>query len=772
MHRVRLLFIVTLFLKSSAIFAQQKVAISGVVRDTLTGETLIGAVIQEPQSGIGTMSDSYGLFSLELPGGTHVLNVSYAGYKKKMEQIEVTSGKTLNIMLQPVANGLKEVVVSSENGLANVQKQRLTVQTIKSLPAFLGEPDVLKAIQTLPSVKAAGDGNSGFYVRGGGTDQNLILLDEAIVYNPSHLLGFFSTFNTDMLKDVSLYTGFIPVMYGGRLSSVIDIRTKDGNNQIISTSGGIGLLGAKLQLEVPVKKNKGSFILSGRRSFVDALNKLAANADTKNNTIYYYDINAKANYTLNDKNRVYLSFYAGNDVLKLGDVFGLKWGNTTFTLRWNHLFTDKLFLNTSVISSNFRYAIGMGNRNDGADFIASIQDHSIKEDFTWHATSSHTIAFGLQFTNHKFNPGQIQKRSDSSPYNEFSIDKQFANEYSLYATDEMKLSGKLSAEIGLRYSFYHVIGAGKSYTFSDPDAPHPTDTQVFTKGQTIAAYGNAEPRILLKYAIDENNLLNLGYSRTTQNIHLASNSTSSFPTDLWISTSKYIKPELADIVSAGYFHTLMNNGITASVELYYKKLQHQIDFRNGAQMFANPYYERDIVLGKGEAYGTELLIKKTKGKTTGWIGYSLSWSKRQFDEINNGRPFYAKNDRRHNINIVITQKISTRLEASAAWIYATGNAVSFPVGRMEFDGQNIPIYTERNGYRMPDYHRLDLSLTLLNKPAKKYRTSWNFSVYNAYARQNTWAYTFRQSEEMPKEPQLYKLYLFGIVPSITYNFKF
>lgn len=755
---------------------QGRITISGSVKDRETGEALIGVSVYLAGTQSGTSTNAYGYYALPVHSAGGKVVYSFVGYTTVEREILPNQSAAIDVYLDPEAKMLNEVSVSENWERENVGRldlglEKLSMQTIKSLPAFLGEPDVLKAIQSLPAVKSAGDGNAGFYVRGGNIDQNLIQLDEAVVYNPTHLLGFYSTFNSDILKDVALYTGTIPASYGGRLSSVMDIRTKDGNMKKFGGSGGIGILGMKLSLEGPLKKDRGAFILSGRRSFLDLLVKLEGDEARKNNIIYFYDFNAKASYALNSKNKIILSGYAGKDEFRLGNAFGLRWGNKTFTLRWNHLFNDRLFLNSTVISSRFNYEISIGSREDGADFIASITDHGVKEDFSWFASDRHTVTFGAQFIHHIFNPGQIRRNSPESPYTEFNSNKQFADEMAGYIADEFKVNSRLAISAGIRYSLYDVRGPGRTYTFASPNDAHPSDEQNFPKGSRIEAYHNLEPRLSLRYLLAENSSIKAGYSRASQNIHLASNSATALPSDLWLSSSKKVKSEIADVWTTGYSQTSFNGILETSIEAYYKKLSNQIDFRDGAQIFTNPFVERDIISGQGKAYGLETMLKKPTGSLTGWISYSLSWSKRQFDEINGGEWFFAKNDRRHQLNLVVAKKLGRRAEVSANWIYASGNAISFPTGKVYFDGQIVPVYSERNGYRMSDYHRLDLSLNLYPKKPTK-RGNWNFSIYNVYGRKNTWAYEFKPSETNPDVQNLYRLYLFRFVPSVSYQFKF
>ncbi|MCB0739246.1 MAG: TonB-dependent receptor plug domain-containing protein, partial [Bacteroidetes bacterium] len=633
---------------------------------------------------------------------------------------------------------------------------------------LMGEPDVLKTIQLMPGVKNAGEGGSGFLVRGGTIDQNLILLDEATVYNPSHLLGFFSVFNSDALKNVTLYKGGMPAEYGGRASSVMDIRMKDGNNKKFGVSGGIGAISSKLTLEGPIVKDKGSFIVSGRRTYADLFLKLSPDENLQNTKLYFYDFNAKANYALGKKDRLYLSFYTGRDNFGFSDVFSFNWGNQTGTLRWNHLFSDKLFSNTTLIYSNYDYEFGIGSGENEFALGSNIEDFNFKQDFNWFAHNNHNVKFGVNLMHHEILPGEIRVGEDND-FEPFQVDKKYSLEGAAYIQNEHKVSSRLTMKYGLRYSYFNYLGDGTAYEFNDKGEI--TKQTEYDRWESIQAYGGLEPRLSANYMITANSSFKLGYNRAYQYIHLLSNSTAGNPTDVWTPSTNNIKPQLADQISLGYFRNFNNNAIKSSIEVYYKDMQNLIEYRTGASLLLNNSVESELIFGKGMAYGTELMVEKTKGKLTGWMSYTLSRTLRSFDDIDNGNLFPARQDRIHDVSLVAMYAPNSKWQFSAAFVYYTGDAVTFPVGKYEVDGITVPYYTERNGYRMPEYHRLDLGATWYRKRTEKVETSWNFSVYNAYGRENAYTITFQENDDTG-ETEAVKLALFKYIPSITYNFKF
>jgi hypothetical protein len=757
------------------ISAQIKFTVSGTVRDKKTGESLIGAnIILQEKSRIGGTTNSYGFYSLTAPSGEYRLIISFAGFHTDTVNISLKRNIVVPVELGAEEAQLEEVEVTAQRKDDNVSRplmgvQKLTTNEIKNIPVLFGEKDVLKTMQLLPGIKSAGDGNSGFYVRGGAADQNLILLDEATVYNATHLLGFFSTFNSDAIKDITVYKGGMPAEYGGRLSSVVDIRMNDGNSKDFGVGGGLGLISSRLNVEGPIVKDEGSFSISARRTYADLFLKLSKDTNLNRNTLYFYDLNAKANYKIDDKNRIYLSGYFGRDVLALGANFGLDYGNATGTLRWNHVFSDRLFSNTSLIYSNYNYAITINSDSNNIKISSEIKDLDLKEDLQYFANTDNKIDFGFSVIHHALSPGIVAASSNSS-YNSQTLQTKYSFENALYISHELTLPEKWKFNYGLRLTAFNVMGPGNFYSYDS--SGNPKDTASYTSGQIVKTYLNLEPRFSASYQLNEYSSLKGSYTRNVQNLHLLSNSTSSDPTDLWIPSSNNVKPEIADQESLGYYRNFKNNQYEFSSEIYYKIMQNQIDYKNGAQLRANENVESQLLFGRGRAYGWELFLKKKAGKLTGWIGYTLSRTELKIDGINNGNYFPARQDETHDVSVVGIYQASKKWTISATWVYNTGNAVTFPSGKYEVNGEVVFYYTERNGYRMPAYHRLDLAATLQGKETKKFESSWTFSVYNAYNRKNAYSITFQQDPNDAAKTQAVEYSLFGIIPSVTYNFKF
>ena len=767
-----LFFFVVIGFKVSA---QNKYTISGYIKDVKTGEQLIGSsiVIKEiPATGVNT--NAYGFYSITIPEGKYTVTAQLTGYQMQADTIILNKNMKLDFALSDAVAELNAVIVTDEKkdqNITNTQMgvDKLDIKQIQAVPVFFGEKDVLKTLQLLPGVKSVGDGGSGFYVRGGNTSQNLILLDEATVYNASHLLGFFSVFNSDAIKDVTLYKGTQPAEFGGRLSSVLDIKMKDGNDQKLSVSGGIGLIASRLNIEAPIKKNKGSFIISARRTYADALLRaFTRNQSLKKSTLYFYDVNLKANYRLNDKNRIYLSGYLGKDVLGFGN-FGLNYGNITGTLRLNHLFNDKFFSNTSLIFTNYDYKITTTFGSNSLDIISRIQDYSVKQDFQYFLNSKNKIKFGLQSTYHKLIPGSITSTSNS-PLSKRGVPNKFAWENAIYLSHEAKLTDKLSIEYGARLTSFTLLGPGTFYTYDAND--NVTDSAKYTQTQAVKTYINLQPRATFNYVLNTKSAIKGNYARNAQYMHLLQNTTSGSPTDLWIPSSNNVKPELCDQVSLGYFRNFLDNMFETSIETYYKSYQNQIDYINGAQLNLNANVESQLLYGKGRSYGVELFIKKKYGRFTGWLGYTLSRTERKINGINNDSWYPATQDITHYITAVGIFQLNKKWTASAVFVYYTGNAVTFPSGKYEVNGQVVFYYTQRNGYRMPAYNRLDIGFTYQAKKTEKFESSWNFSCYNAYGRENPYSITFQVNPNNPQQTQAVMTYLFRWVPSITYNFKF
>ena len=759
---------------STLAMAQQTYSVSGTVKDKKNGELLIGVSVKVSEDPtINVVANEYGFYSLSLPEGNYTLVISYPGYQDFEQKINVDQNIKLDLPLLPsesVEKAIDEVVITGikkDKNLTSAQMgaETLSIKNIEKLPVLFGEKDVMKTIQLLPGIKSNGEGSSGFSVRGGATDQNLILLDEAPVYNASHLLGFFSTFNSDALKDASIIKGNSPAQYGGRLSSVLDVKMKDGNNKDYNVNGGIGLISSRLSVEGPIQKEKSSFIVSGRRTYADLF--LKANKDYKDNKLYFYDLNLKANYQINENNRIYLSGYFGRDVLGLGDTFNTDWGNTTATLRWNSIISSKLFSNTSFIYSNYDYKISLKNDDTVFDLNSKIRDWNLKQDFTWFAGNKHSVRFGLQSIYHTLTPSSASGTTVSS----FARNPRYSWENAVYINDDYKATEKLTINYGARLSMFSILGGD---TFNTYENGVLTDSKFLEKGKFGKTYVNIEPRISANYRINEVSSVKGGYSRNTQNLHLLSNSNSGNPTDQWIGSSYTVKPEIADQISLGYSRNFNNNNYELNAEVYYKDMKNQIDFKNGAQIGfdTGADVESELLFGKGRAYGLELIAKKKSGKLTGWISYTLSKTERKINGINNNEWYNARMDKTHDLSIVATYQLNPKWSFSGLFVYSTGNAVTFPTGKYELNGQTVFQYSNRNADRMPAYHRMDLSATYEPSSNKRFRGSWTFGIYNLYGRENAYTINFEDNPDRPGTTRAMQTSLFRWVPNITYNFKF
>lgn len=776
MHPLFLAFVL-IYLGSSSAFGQEKHTLSGYIRDAASGEELIGASVYATDIDKGTTSNVYGYYSLTLPEGTYALKIQYLGYEPIYEEIALTEDISRNFELGESSEKLDEVeVVGERSSTQNIESVEMSVASlditsIKKIPAIFGEVDIVKSIQLLPGITNAGEGVGGFFVRGGGVDQNLILLDEATVYNASHLLGFFSVFNPDAIKDVKLYKGGIPAQFGGRLSSLMDIRMNEGNMKQWSVRGGIGLISSKLTVEGPIKKDKASFIVSGRRTYADLFLKLSRNEELRNNTLYFYDLNAKINYKINEKNRIFLSGYFGQDRFILGNAFSTDWGNTTATVRWNHLFSPKLFSNFTFVFSKFKYSLGVPEGAFAFDWDASIQDFSLKSDFTAFVTPNVSLKFGFIATHHTFEPANFRPTGEEgeSILTAFKVPNKHAIEPAVYLSSEQKIGSHVVLQYGLRYSAFYNIGPGRVYQYEE-DGETVADTTFYSSFEGIKFYHGLEPRFSANFIINEANSIKTSYNRTRQYLHLISNSTVSSPFDIWVPSDPYIEPQIADQVALGYFRNFFDGKIETSVEVYYKKMQNLIDYKDNAELILNDKIETELLSGDGQSYGAEFFIKKPGGRFNGWISYTLARTERTIPGINDGETYPATYDRRHNLSVVGNFEITEQWTVSANWVYYTGLAVTFPVGRFNYNGVITPIFSDRNGYRLPDYHRLDLAINYSWQKRKTWSNQINLSFYNIYNRKNPFSYTFRQSG--PNETEAVKTYLFGIVPSFSYSFKF
>jgi hypothetical protein len=711
MKNLGMLFLYFVMFGFTKSFAQSKTryTVSGTIKDANSGETLIGAnVILYAAKPSGTLTNGYGFYSINAEEGTYKMAISFTGFKTDTVEIVLDKNVRLDVSIQSKKAQLDVVVISSKKKNENISKplmgvEKLNMAQINKLPVLFGERDIMKSIQLMPGFKSAGEGNAGFNVRGGNADQNLVLLDEAPVYNASHLLGFFSTFNSDAIKDVSVYKGGMPAQYGGRLSSVVDIKMKDGNAKKLDVAGGLGLISSRINISAPIVKDKGSFIISGRRTYADAFLALQKDTGQGKRTLYFYDVNLKANYKISNKDRVFLSGYFGRDVLSFGEGFSADWGNKTATLRWNHIFGNRLFSNTSLIYSDYSYKIKVKAGNDKFKGTSNIVDYNFKQDFDWSYSNKSKIRFGGNFIKHDVLPGSVTAET-LSPLAVKPVQKKLFYETAIYASHEWKATDNLEIIYGLRGSNISIKGPGNFFEYnSKGDIIKITK---YDKGQTVKSYFNIEPRLSLSYKLNELTSVKASYNRNVQNLHLITNTTSANPTDVWLPSSNNIKPEIADQVSLGFYKNSKNGMYEFTSEVYYKDLQNQIDYRNAAQILANDNVESELLFGKGRAYGLEMMMRKTTGRLTGWVGYTLSKVEKQIDGINNNEYFNARQDRTHDISIVAMYDISKKWNISGTWVYNTGSAVTFPSGKYNAAGQTVFLYTERNGYRMPAYHRM------------------------------------------------------------------
>jgi len=762
------LLVLSLGLYCLPLMAQQNVVLSGTVRDKKTGESLIKAVIRiQELPNAGIISNEYGFYSLTLPKGNYVAVVSQVGYETLVQKIKLDSSVSIDFKLE-TKNQLREVVVESSRKNDNLTKAQMGTETINmsaisKVPVIFGEKDLLKTIQLLPGVKSAGEGNSGFFVRGGGADQNLILLDEAPVYNATHLLGFFSTFNSDAIKDATIIKGNSGSQYGGRLSSVLDVKMKEGNNQDYTVNGGLGLISSKVSIEGPLQKNKSSFILSGRRTYADVF--LKATEKFKDNILYFYDLNAKANYQINAKNKVYISGYFGRDELGLGQDFGIDWGNKTGTIRWNKIISNRLFLNTSLIYSDYNYNVKLKNGTTNFNINSNIKDVNLKQDYTLYANGLNTLRFGFNSILHTITPSTFS----GTVINSVAKEGRNGLENAFYLTNNYRANNQLTIDYGMRLSMYTLMGGDVYNIYENGVVKSSVKLNRSSFGKT---YANLEPRITTNYRINEETSIKAGYARNVQHLHLLSNSVASSPSDQWIGNSYNIKPEIADQLSLGYVTKLFKSNFEFTAETYYKYLQNQIDYKDGAEINTVSDVESVLLYGIGRAYGLELLLKKKEGRLTGWVGYTLSKTERKIDGINEGKWYNARQDRTHDISVVGIYELNSRWSISGVFVYNTGDAVTYPTGKYNLQGQTLYQYAARNANRMPAYHRLDFSATYEKNKTKRMHGSWNFSLYNVYGRENAFRISFKDDPNDPTRTQIIRTALFKWVPSVTYQFKF
>lgn len=782
------------FLLVFPLFAQQY-SISGRVKDASNGETLLGATILI-EGGGGAITNEYGFYSTTLDSGIYKVTYKYLGFDDVTKTVILDENKTVNVELGETANVIGTAVVSAKAIERRVENKQISVvkletAKIKEIPVIFGEVDILKTITLLPGIQSAGEGNSGFNVRGGSQDQNLILLDEATVYNASHLLGFFSVFNGDAVKDLEVYKGGIPAKYGGRLSSIVDIKMRDGNAKKFAAIGGVGTISSRLTLEGPIVKDKSSFMIAGRRSYADIFLPFAPDENIQDSKLFFYDLNLKANYELSDKDRLYISGYFGRDVLGLSELFGINWGNATATLRWNHLVNEKMFVNTSLVYSDFNYGVDISfadNASFGLD--QSINDIYIKSDWTNFVNQKSKLNFGGQVIYHRFNPGLFAPNNEESGliFEEIQIEKRKALESGWYVDHEYKHSTRLNFRYGLRFSTFSNIG-GSEYTYTkNPETNEPiaelTVRDSFGASEIYNTYAGLEPRASISYNLTTTMALKGSYNRTFQYVQQATNTASSFPTDQWFSANKNIKPQRADQVAIGLFKNF-DLGLETSAEIYYKWMDNQIDYRDNAALAFNENLDGELLTGDGWAYGAEFYVAKTEGKSSGFISYTWAKTMRQINGISGDNPYVAGFDRRHNLSVVFTQKFSKRLLATASFVFASGQPLTTPVSKYFYDGEWQTNYNsqERNNFRLPAYHRADIGVTLKGKekPNKRLKSNWNFSIYNLYNRENPYALYFREirDTDLEKFPNAqvgntgaFQTTLFKIIPAVTWNFEF
>jgi hypothetical protein len=765
-------------------FAQDKYTLNGYIKDSLSGESILSASISF--GGKVITSNPFGFYSITLDEGEYTVIVSHASYMTRSFNVALTQDIQQNILLVPKAGDLNEVVVYSRKRDANVRNAQmgkidLSIGQIKSIPAFLGEVDILKAIQLLPGIQSAGEGNSGFYVRGGGPDQNLIILDDAVVYNSGHLFGFFSIFNSDAIKNTSIIKGGMPAQYGGRLSSVLDVTMKDGNSNRFQGEGGIGLIASRLSIQGPLKKDKASFILSGRRTYIDALAKpfISKESNAYGSGYYFYDLNAKLNYKMSEKDKLFLSGYFGRDVFsfrdkKLSFRADIPWGNSTGTLRWNHIFNPRLFANTTLVYNDYNFNFGAAQNNFEINLSSGIKDGTFKMDLDFYPSGSHKMKFGGLSTYHKFIPNVTSGHQDSVVFQPSNGGEKYALENALYIQDDWDLSSRIKLNYGLRWSSFTQLGP---YTKFIKDAnQNKLDSTYYKNFQKIITYAGWEPRATIRYSLNNNTSVKASVTRNLQFIHLVSNAGTTLPTDLWVPSTFLVKPQISMQYAAGLFRNFQNNEYETSVEVYYKRMQNQIEYKEGySPSLRDP--EEEFVFGKGWSYGSEWFVNKTRGRLTGWIGYTLSWTWRQFPQLNEGLKYPAKYDRRNDLSVVGMFELNKKWKLGSVFVYATGNATSLPERFYVLNGVLTQEYSAINKYRMPSYHRLDVSATYTpeKKQKKKWESYWVFSVYNLYNRKNPYFIYFDQSGNPYNgsvQIQAKQVSLFPILPSVTWNFRF
>jgi hypothetical protein len=778
---LRRLILLILILNSLSIQADvlpvNRVSLSGIVKDEASGELLAGVNVYIRELRTGTVTNRDGFYSVSVPRGKFTVEISYLGYLNQVKVVNLEKSQRLNIDMKERAKEMAEIEVRSETEDHNLTvrtmgAEKLSINRIRKVPTLMGEVDLLRVVQLLPGVVAAVEGTTNFSVRGGGIDQNLIVLDDATIYNPSHMLGFFSIFNNDAIRNMTLYKGDMPASYGGRLSSLLDVQTKDGNAKSFVGSGGIGLISSRLTLEGPLVKDRLSFIVSTRRTYADLFLKMAPNKDIRDNKLYFYDFNAKLNYRIDDRNRISISGYLGRDVFR-NSYIGFNFGNAAALIHWNHIFSQKFYGNLSLNYSRYQYNLdSQVSENDDFTWRYWMRDFVLKHDFTWFLFPQHTLKFGYAGVYHWITPGKVRAPIGPNAGNDFILPDINACKASIYMFDECQLSKRFSAKVGFRFTGFANIGPGTVYNYDQ--SYNTIDSTVYKTGQLIKIYYRFSPRLGLTYRINENSSMKLSYARTVQFLQMASNSTAGTPLDLWFTSGKNIRPQDCNQFTLGYFRNFLHNKLEASVELFYKLMNRTIDFKDHAQLLFNTKLDGELRFGNSRAYGAEFQLQKNEGNLTGWVSYSYAHSRHTIKGINDDKSYPSSYERPHTIYVVGNYEVSKTVSVGANFVYSTGQPITYPVGRMEIGGTIVPIYSQRNAYRMPDYHRLDLSLTWKPQPKKlrKWEGEWNFSLYNAYGHKNAWAINFEEEPNNPYKTRARMTYLFSVVPSVTYNFKF
>jgi hypothetical protein len=774
-----LLILLTISLSGAA----QDYRVTGKVKDASTGDPLPGVNVVMDKKRTGTVTDPMGNFSLEVREGEHTIVFSFIGYVRQVQNIQVTGNLQLSISMERDRINLKEVTVSAEMANRNVERAEmgtvtLDIENIRNLPAFLGEVDVLRTIQLLPGVQSAGDGNTGFFVRGGNADQNLVLLDDAVVYNASHLFNFFSVFNADALNDVKLYKGGIHPSYGGRLSSVLDIRMKDGNTEQYNVNGGIGLISSRLAVDGPIQAGRSAFMVSGRRTYADMFLLLSEDEVQRKTRLYFYDLNSRMNYVINSRNRIYLSGYYGKDVTRLSELFSFDWGNATGSIRWNSILTDKLFADFALLYSNYQFNISGDIGPASFRWNSMLNSTNLKADFRYEWNDRNNLSFGIQGILHNLNPGNIVASIEGATLNDLTLSPSNGLETGIYINNEQSLPGNnLIISYGLRFSQYQVMGPGNQYIFDrrNPLMWQVSDTVSLAAGMFYQSFPSLEPRVSFRYRFNDRSSVKGSYHRMTQYIQQAQSAQSVAPYDVWFAASNNIPAQTSDQVALGYFRNFSDNRFETSVEVYYKDMKNISDIVDNGDILGNEFLEGQLRTGHGYAYGIELLVQKNRGPLTGFVGYTLATARRQIDGINENKPYFAPNDRLHDVSLSSSYSLSSTWSFGVNFIYATGTAFTMPVGKLNYQGSIAPIYGERNAGRLPDYHRLDISFTWnpgAGRPNRRFSSSWNFSFFNVYARVNPISVSFAEKEENPGIPNTSFFYIPGPIPAITWNFNF